>query len=428
MSDQLKLESPTLRRLQRDLRRRQRKALKPFWTTVRIVGAPIVEPLKTDRRQSLLTFLWKGRPGTEHVALRSMAFGLEGAATELSRIPKTDVWFRTCTVPCDFRTVYQFAVNDSPAPIRDWPDWMARERTWLVDPLNRVRFTWIPDKQFPKDPMGNRQTSYSYVELAKAPRHREVEPRRGVGRGKCRMYRIRSRILGDSRRVWLYEPPGFRPGLKPPRVAFFFDGFCCTTPIYPVPTVLDNLLHEELVPPIVGVFIDARGWCSDRWKDMIDCPEPFGRFLVHELLPWVERKLGIHCRPNSTALAGFSGGGLSALRYALAYPQHFRLVLSHSGSFWAEDPVRHEPGAVIGAILRWPRPLPLRVYMEAGIYENRAGDSGVTLLDANRHVRDVLRLKGYQLTYREFTGGHDVTCWRQSLVDALMVLFGRSTR
>ena len=34
----------------------------------------------------------------------------------------------------------------------------------------------------------------------------------------------------------------------------------------------------------------------------------------------------------------------------------------------------------------------------------------------------MLRLKGYELTYHEFNGGHDYLCWRGGLADGLLAL------
>jgi len=42
----------------------------------------------------------------------------------------------------------------------------------------------------------------------------------------------------------------------------------------------------------------------------------------------------------------------------------------------------------------------------------------------NRHVRNILRLKGYQVHYAEFSGGHDYICWRGTLADGLIALIG----
>jgi enterochelin esterase family protein len=63
--------------------------------------------------------------------------------------------------------------------------------------------------------------------------------------------------------------------------------------------------------------------------------------------------------------------------------------------------------------------LPLRFYIEVGRYEGLGNQ-----LLTNRNLRDVLELKGYPLTYSEFDGGHEYLCWRGSVADGLIALFG----
>lgn len=424
MSDPAPLQSPTLRKLQQNLRGRKRAALKPFWNRIARSGTPLIEPLAKDRHHSLLTFVWRARPGTERVALRSWSFGWSGPNTELARLPASDVWYRTFKVPDDFRGTYTFAVNDPLTEVRSWEEWAGRMQTYHLDPLNPRQSVLLPrDPAFPKDPMNNSSAKSSLVELPRAPYHRELVSRKRIPRGTVRRYRLRSRILGDSRRIWVYRPPGFLPRVGNLHVAIVFDGWLYTTAI-PTPTILDNLAAEHRIPPVVGVFVDSRRMCTDRLRDMVYHPEPFGRFLAKELLPWIEKAVGIRCHPDRTALIGASGGGLCAVRFSLDYPNMFRLVLSQSGSLWAEDPARHEPGAVLGLILNHPRPAPLRIYMEAGVFDTWSPVNGASLLSANRHVRDVLRMKGYNLTYREFSGGHEFDCWRQSIVGGLTTLMG----
>jgi enterochelin esterase family protein len=48
---------------------------------------------------------------------------------------------------------------------------------------------------------------------------------------------------------------------------------------------------------------------------------------------------------------------------------------------------------------------------------------GAGILLPNRHLRDVLRAKGYDVEYREFPGGHDPVNWRGTLADGLIALF-----
>jgi enterochelin esterase-like enzyme len=49
-----------------------------------------------------------------------------------------------------------------------------------------------------------------------------------------------------------------------------------------------------------------------------------------------------------------------------------------------------------------------------------------SLLKDNRELRDVLMVKGYQLTYREFDGGHDYFYWHGSLENGLISLLGQN--
>jgi len=46
------------------------------------------------------------------------------------------------------------------------------------------------------------------------------------------------------------------------------------------------------------------------------------------------------------------------------------------------------------------------------------------MLHASRHVRDVLQAKGYPVTLRETSGGHDPYNWEASLPEALEALLG----
>jgi len=66
---------------------------------------------------------------------------------------------------------------------------------------------------------------------------------------------------------------------------------------------------------------------------------------------------------------------------------------------------------------------PVTFYLEAGRFESGPlPDGGPGVLVANRHLRNVLRAKGYPLTYHEYSGGHDHLCWRGGLCDGLIAL------
>ena len=69
----------------------------------------------------------------------------------------------------------------------------------------------------------------------------------------------------------------------------------------------------------------------------------------------------------------------------------------------------------------------MRFYLEAGLLETGLSPSrgNVSLLAANRHLRDVLLAKGYSVHYREFNGGHDYINWRGTFADGLLLLEGK---
>ena len=51
-------------------------------------------------------------------------------------------------------------------------------------------------------------------------------------------------------------------------------------------------------------------------------------------------------------------------------------------------------------------------------------DNGPTMVVVNRHMRDILKAKGYSVHYREFNGGHEYLNWRGTFADALVTLIG----
>ncbi|MNP48677.1 Enterochelin esterase [compost metagenome] len=138
--------------------------------------------------------------------------------------------------------------------------------------------------------------------------------------------------------------------------------------------------------------------------------------MAEELMPWARRQ-GLSASAASTVIAGSSYGGLAASYLGLMHPELFGNVLSLSGSYWwAKD--GEEPGWLTREYVKAP-PRPLRFYLQAGLFE------GPTILDTHRHLRDVLRAKGYAVEAVEYPAGHDYLQWRGSLPCGLISLIGR---
>jgi hypothetical protein len=115
--------------------------------------------------------------------------------------------------------------------------------------------------------------------------------------------------------------------------------------------------------------------------------------------------------------------------FALRHPTVFGNVLSQSGAFRLRTPESEEPNSIAQRYAASAK-VPVRFYLESGIYENvpsaglplheMALDEGITA--GNRHFRDVLMAKGYDVFYRETATAHESVHWRATLADALMKL------
>lgn len=89
------------------------------------------------------------------------------------------------------------------------------------------------------------------------------------------------------------------------------------------------------------------------------------------------------------------------------------------------DNCSEEPSWIVQQFAKTRR-LPLRFYSEPQRYD--AGFYGADILAAARHMRDLLRLKGYRATHREFNSGHDGYTQRGSVAGGLMALPGHTIR
>jgi len=198
--------------------------------------------------------------------------------------------------------------------------------------------------------------------------------------------------------------------------------------LVPTPTILNNLIARRKIPPIVAVLVNRMSQ-GLRERDLA-CWKPFMDFLTEELVPRIRKEYNISLDPAETIVGGSSFGGLAATCSALTHPDVFGNVLSQSGSYWYVPDWRKETkagystetGWVISEFANKPR-LPLRFYLEVGRLESQ-----FYALATNRHLRDILRLKGYPVTYSEYNGGHDYLCWRGSLADGLVALLQRPDR
>lgn len=420
-------ESPRIKAFKDGLAQNGVGEIEAFWREVTAAGAPLIESLPGEERYRLVTFLWRGQEDIKNVLIVGgvtprWAYSRESAEEKLmAKLPGTDVRYKTYRVRSDARVTYLLSPNDPLVEDK-------RSPTWQLDPLNRDRFEFKLDPENPQS--ANVTPAASVLSLPDAPARRWTRTRDRVARGTVTATKIKSTLLGNERRLWIYTPPGYqRRGGRYP-LLILFDGWEYLHWI-PTPTILDNLIADSLIPPLVAVMVD-----TVPRRGELACYQPFGSFLTNELLLSLRTEYHLTNDPEQTVLAGSSLGGLAATCYALENPRVFGKALSQSGAFWWNPPVfwpkhaqstvsEEEPPEWVSRRLANSPRARLRLYLEIGLLETSGNPS---MLVANRHVRDVLQAKGYQFRYVEFNGRHEFANWQETLGDGLIYLLGRPSK
>jgi enterochelin esterase family protein len=262
------------------------------------------------------------------------------------------------------------------------------------------------------DPLNQR--NWCYVSLPRAPSEHWVNERPGIPRGEIRRYKLPTEAPSGEREFEVYATPEFQSSQGITPVLFLFDGEESKV-LGKVPVILNNLFVDGRLPPLLAVFLIQP---QERRETDLACSQATNRFLVKELLPWLRSEYKIRTAAERTIIAGASLGGLAAAYAALEHPEAFGRVLSQSGSFgWGKTDA--EAQWLTAEFRSRPR-VPAKFYFDVGLMETRGGAR--SQLKTNRRLCDVLRQKGYEVTYREFNGGHDFPCWRANFAGALLGL------
>jgi len=100
-------------------------------------------------------------------------------------------------------------------------------------------------------------------------------------------------------------------------------------------TVLDNLIAQKKLPPIIAITIQAGGQDaqgSERGFEYDTVSGAYAEFVEREILPLVERKTGVRLSldPDARATMGFSSSGAVAFSMAWFHPELYHRVLAYS--------------------------------------------------------------------------------------------------
>ena len=400
--------TPRLEQLEKRLKAGDSAALDQFWAEMKSKGTPLIETIPDDPKHLLVTFLYRPEKPAKNVALFcQLSETRDYSENLLKRFGDTGLWYKAYWLPNNLRLSYSFVPDATPEASGSNPNLQ------LTDPLN------------PRASSGN--VGHSILELPGAPAQPWITPRPGVTSGKVEEEQIESKILKTQRTAWVYPPAGFdakRP--QPYPLLICFDGPAYASDDHvPGPTILENLVAEKKLPPTLLLLIGQAAQ-PQRNIELSNNPQ-FLQFVTDELLPLVRKKWHATADPSETTVCGSSAGGLASAYFAFRRPDVFGNVIAQSAALWPgeqRDNPEHE--WLTRQYESSPR-LPIRFVLQPGVLETGATPlNGPSILSANRHLRDVLVAKGYEVHYTEMPGGHEALTWRGGLGEALVQLAVKS--
>ena len=245
-----------------------------------------------------------------------------------------------------------------------------------------------------------------------------------------------SRIL-LPRNVYVYRPPGYEEETsRRYPVLYMQDGQNIFDPKemgmeWEVDETADALIEAGRIEPLLVVAVANTEARRDEYTPTAvelkksdgtvttggGKADLYGRFLIEELMPFIDRTYRTRRDATNTAVGGSSLGGLVSVWLGLEHPDVFGNVLAVSPTVWWDEFVILEKVAAL------PRKIPVRFWVDIGTLE---GDNAVT---GARRLRDALIEKGWEpgrdLEYMEQEGGrHDEISWASRVEGMLTFLYG----
>ncbi|HCW06346.1 MAG TPA: hypothetical protein DGG95_03160 [Cytophagales bacterium] len=304
-----------------------------------------------------------------------------------AKIPNTNVWFLKCSFPKDARLDYKILTD---------------ENNYLLDPENK-------HQQWSGVGGGSPNSELRMPQWKESP---EQQVRNDIQRGVVQNdLLINSKIVGYQISYSVYLPQGY-DALQNLPVIYVTDGYEYLHPrLGNMANVLDNLIAEKKIKPVVAVFIDHRepiNRSNNKRMQELAMNSKYLDFFVQELIPTVEKKYHVSTDFTQRAIMGASMGGLTSTYFAFTRPDVFGMAAIQSPSFWTKPQIYQ--------LCNNPATPRMKISMSSGLINDTSKEG--------RKMKDILAANSCEYHYREVNEGHSWGNWR-NLIDVMLIdLFG----
>lgn len=398
------IKNKIIMELEKKIQHGNNLAMDEFWYEIDHMGTPLIEALEGEIENELVTFIYKADEELENIVFMPPVGEDILLENKMQRLLETNLWYITYKVRSNIRFTYAFSVNDSLE--------VNCEKRWdslMYDKFNKNRLVF-------KGEGGEDDEIRSYVVMPNEEEHYWVKERNDISKGTIYEHQFHSGNLEKKRRIRIYTPYGYEKTNEPFGFLVLTDGEEYIN-LLSGKAVLDNLIANEKIPPIVAIFIDS----TETRRQELKCNDKFADIIVKEIIPWARDNYNLSSKADECVIGGYSLGGLTASYLGLKHSEIFGNVLSESGSCWykPENYKDDEIECWLGNEFKVIDKLPLKFYLNVGVLENKK-----TMIDTHIILKDILTEKGYNVEFEYFNSGHDFLCWGETLANGLISLIG----
>lgn len=360
---------------------KRRTALDTLWASLqRAQQIPLIV-------EDSVAFLYRGQAQTVEWMGDFNGWGYEkNYQNKGKQVPGTNLWILKATFPKDTRLDYKIGLDGN---------------HWILDPED-IHQQWSG--------VGGGSPN-SELRMPNWKEDPLLQPRENIAHGKVQdEILFNSKILGYQIMYNVYRPAGTGHSGKLPCL-YVTDGYEYMHPrLGNMITILDNLLADKRIKPIVVVFIDHRepiNRANNKRMEELAMNPKYLDFFTSEFIPLIEANYPVEPKSSQRAIMGTSMGGLSAAYFAFSKPGVFGMAGIQSPSFsirpqiytFCENPDQ-----------------PIKVSMTTGVISDASIGS--------RRMKEILESNACIYNYREVNDGHSWGNWRNLIDDVLIDLFG----
>lgn len=354
--------------------------LNVLWDSLKTKGIPLMQ-------NDSVAFLYRGKAKTVEWIGDFNQWGYDkGFPNKGTRLGNTDIWMLKASFPVDARIDYKIVIDgsnrilDPENPFQQWSG------VGGGSPNSELRMPqWRPDE---------------------AQRYRPEIPHGSVEQDLL----FQSKMLNYQLTYGIYLPAGHQELGKLP-VIYVTDGYEYAHPkMGNMVTVLDNLIAEKKIKPLIAIFIDHRepvNRSNNRRMEELAMSARYLDFFTDEFIPHIESKYPIDAGSKNRAILGNSMGGLSSAYFVFSRPEVFSMAGIQSPAFYTRPQIYSLCEKADGT--------PIKISMTSGVINDTS--------EGGRKMRAIFETNACKYTYREVNEGHSWGNWRGLIDDILIDLF-----